>query len=269
MEESCTPRVQTNALKEPQEDVYTSGSSSLWGCCLLPLELVESVIQHASCDKTALAACTLVSQCWSAVANTYPFSSLTIFEYQSPLDLCSNFLDSHPDIARYVRRLKLQGDLNYSARHVDKVTPSLVAFAELTAQLTELQVLHLREVTTSNIIAAPPPVLRSKALIMNRCGAGEYGWFSPQALYTSMQTITLALYNTQSTIGIRDRERMDLERFDGALLDYLPLLAKLQVEVLRQDGEHIELSEYTQTVEEIMPKCTQRGMYIQQYGRYA
>ena len=52
---------------------------------------------------------------------------------------------------------------------------------------------------------------------------------------------------------------MDLKRFDGVLLGYFPLLAKRQVEVLRQDGEAIELSEYTRTIEEVMPKCTQRG----------
>ena len=50
---------------------------------------------------------------------------------------------------------------------------------------------------------------------------------------------------------------MDLKRFDGVLLGYFPLLAKRQVEVLRQDGEAIELSEYTRTIEEVMSKCTQ------------
>ena len=73
----------------------------------LPLELADAILEHASHDKATLSACTLVSHAWRNLARPHLFSSLTV-ACQETFDDFDDFLGSHPDIARLVRRLELQ-----------------------------------------------------------------------------------------------------------------------------------------------------------------
>ncbi|KAI0323444.1 hypothetical protein GY45DRAFT_1365496 [Cubamyces sp. BRFM 1775] len=112
----------------------------------LPPELLDIIFWYASEDKATILACTLVSQNWRGLALPYLFSAVEIAGHRSlgRFNDFSNFINMHPNIARYVRRLELVG---VSDTHQD--TPYATSLSSLAAVITKLaglRVLYLREV---------------------------------------------------------------------------------------------------------------------------
>ena len=72
---------------------------------LLP-ELVDVIFRYASQDKATISACALVSRDWRELALPHLFSDLKFRTRNArPLKHFQDFIDAHPHIARYVRKL--------------------------------------------------------------------------------------------------------------------------------------------------------------------
>ncbi|KAI0325888.1 hypothetical protein GY45DRAFT_174953 [Cubamyces sp. BRFM 1775] len=115
---------------------------------VLPLEILLLVLRHASDEKLTILACSLVSRSWREMSLPHLFSSLTIkrsFDYDDFID----FLASNPNLARYVRELKLGHLPVQSSIFPDRtIRPTLTptSLSRITTKLPRLQALVLRSV---------------------------------------------------------------------------------------------------------------------------
>ncbi|KAI0323542.1 hypothetical protein GY45DRAFT_603197 [Cubamyces sp. BRFM 1775] len=78
---------------------------------VFPVELVDTIFQHMSADKSTIATCTLVSQSWRDMAVPHLFRSVEGVQQTALCDF-GDFLDAHPRIARCIQTLRLSGNLD-------------------------------------------------------------------------------------------------------------------------------------------------------------
>ncbi|KAH9889082.1 hypothetical protein C8Q73DRAFT_794062 [Cubamyces lactineus] len=193
----------SDTCEDQQGSDESPSDSNVFG--RLPVELIHAILEHASHEKATLSACALVSHTWCDLSRPHLFSSLAIAS-QGTFDEFGEFLNSHPDVARYVRRLELRhlpGSLIFGNSHANV---AIDALDTLITELPELQVLHLRELwfkdTTRDSACTPNPSTplrrRLKKLVLNYCASDKNCPLLLQTLHDIVQTFpadAVCLYN--------------------------------------------------------------------------
>ncbi|KAI0708739.1 hypothetical protein C8T65DRAFT_576262, partial [Cerioporus squamosus] len=75
----------------------------------LPAEVTDSILDYLHDDRPTLRTCSLVSRSWLPSCRYHLFSEVVVRSADHPLTLSSflEFLPTSPDIASYIRTLKV------------------------------------------------------------------------------------------------------------------------------------------------------------------
>ncbi|KAI0654076.1 hypothetical protein C8Q70DRAFT_544557 [Cubamyces menziesii] len=138
-----SPEFEQGRCEGAQVRPHANGGQWQLANVLLP-ELVDVIFRYASQDKATISACALVSRDWRELALPHLFSDLKFRTRNArPLKHFQDFIDAHPHIARYVRKLELIAVLDAP---MDPLRPlDLRTLAAVVTSLAGLRVLYLCE----------------------------------------------------------------------------------------------------------------------------